>query len=160
MTSNIGARQLKDFGTGVGFETASQKAQSDNLQKGVIENALKKTFAPEFLNRIDDFVIFNSLDKKAISSIVEIELKKLTLRVEKLGYFVELTKSAKIFIVEKGYDTKFGARPLKRALQKYVEDLIAEQIVNNTINDGDSITIDHLNNNKELTISRVKAVSS
>ena len=160
MTSNIGARQLKDFGTGVGFETASQKAQSDNLQKGVIENALKKTFAPEFLNRIDDFVIFNSLDKKAISSIVEIELIKLTLRVEKLGYFVELTKSAKIFIVEKGYDTKFGARPLKRALQKYVEDLIAEQIVNNTINDGDSITIDHLNNNKELTISRVKAVSS
>ncbi|MDG2371230.1 MAG: ATP-dependent Clp protease ATP-binding subunit [Flavobacteriaceae bacterium] len=160
MTSNIGARQLKDFGTGVGFETSSQKAQSVDLQKGVIQNALKKTFAPEFLNRIDDFVIFNSLDKKAISSIVEIELKKLILRVEKLGYSIVLTKSAKDFIVEKGYDTKYGARPLKRALQKYVEDLIAEQIVSNSINDGDSITIDHSKNNETLTISKVKATSS
>ena len=160
MTSNIGARQLKDFGTGVGFETSSQKAQSDDLQKGVIESALKKTFAPEFLNRIDDFIIFNSLDKKAISKIVEIELKKLMTRVEKLGYSISLTKSAKSFIVEKGYDTKYGARPLKRALQKYVEDLIAEQIVSNSINDGDSITIDHLSDDKELTISKVKATTS
>jgi len=160
MTSNIGARQLKDFGTGVGFETSSQKAQSIDLQKGVIENALKKTFAPEFLNRIDDFVIFNSLDKNAISSIVEIELKKLIARVVKLGYSIVLTKSAKDFIVEKGYDIKYGARPLKRALQKYVEDLIAEQIVSDSINDGDSITIDHLKNNEELSISNVKATTS
>ena len=145
---------------GVGFETSSQKAQSDDLQKGVIESALKKTFAPEFLNRIDDFIIFNSLDKKAISKIVEIELKKLMTRVEKLGYSISLTKSAKSFIVEKGYDTKYGARPLKRALQKYVEDLIAEQIVSNSINDGDSITIDHLSDDKELTISKVKATTS
>tara|TARA_B100000795_G_scaffold225606_1_gene181373 strand:+ start:1435 stop:3981 length:2547 start_codon:yes stop_codon:yes gene_type:complete len=159
MTSNIGARQLKDFGTGVGFETSSQKAQSDEIQKGVITNALKKTFAPEFLNRIDDFVIFNSLDKKAISSIVEIELKKLMFRVEKLGYKILLTKSAKSFIVEKGYDTKYGARPLKRALQKYVEDLIAEQIVNNSINEGDYITIDHSNKDEELNISNVKEIT-
>ena len=160
MTSNIGARQLKDFGTGVGFETSSQKAQSDDLQKGVIEKALKKTFSPEFLNRIDDFVIFNSLDKKAISSIVEIELKKLIDRVEKLGYSITLTKSAKSFIVEKGYDSKYGARPLKRALQKHVEDLIAEQIVNDLLNEGDSISIDHSKNNKELTILNIKATTS
>ena len=159
MTSNIGARQLKDFGTGVGFETSSQKAQSIDLQKGVLENALKKTFAPEFLNRIDDFVIFNSLDKNAISSIVEIELRKLIARVEKLGYSIVLTKSAKNFIVEKGCDTKYGARPLKRALQKYVEDLIAEQIVSDSIKDGDSITIDHLKNNEELSISYVKTTT-
>jgi ATP-dependent Clp protease ATP-binding subunit ClpC len=100
------------------------------------------------------------LDKKAISSIVEIELQKLLNRVEKLGYKAILTKAAKNFIVEKGYDTKYGARPLKRALQKYVEDLIAEQIVNNSINDGDSLTIDHLNNNEELTISEITALSS
>ncbi len=153
MTSNIGARQVKDFGTGVGFETSSQKSQTEAIKKGVIENALKKTFAPEFLNRIDDFVIFNSLTKKDISKIVDIELVKLTARIEKLGYSVNLTDSAKNFIVEKGYDHKFGARPLKRALQKYVEDLIAEQIVNNLITEGDSLKIDHNKKEEILTIS-------
>ena len=153
MTSNIGARQVKDFGTGVGFETSSQKSQSELIKKGVIENALKKTFAPEFLNRIDDFVIFNSLSKKDISKIVDIELIKLTTRIQKLGYSVNLTSSAKDFIVEKGYDDKFGARPLKRALQKYVEDLIAEQIVNNVISEGDSLKIDHIKKEEILTIS-------
>ena len=160
MTSNIGARQLKDFGTGVGFETSSQKAQSDEIRKGVIESALKKTFAPEFLNRVDDFIIFNSLDKKAIASIVDIELNKLIKRVEKLGYSIKLTKSAINFIVDKGYDTKFGARPLKRALQKYVEDLIAEKIVSNSIVDGDFLTIDHNKNEKELSVTKVITKSS
>ncbi len=160
MTSNIGARQLKDFGTGVGFETSSQKAQSDEIRKGVIESALKKTFAPEFLNRVDDFIIFNSLDKKAIASIVDIELNKLVKRVEKLGYSIKLTKSAINFIVDKGYDTKFGARPLKRALQKYVEDLIAEKIVSNSIVDGDFLTIDHNKNDKELSVAKVITKSS
>jgi len=159
MTSNIGARQLKDFGTGVGFETSSQKSQSDEIQKGVIESALKKTFAPEFLNRVDDFIIFNSLGKKSISRIVEIELKKLVNRVEKLGYSIKLTKSAKDFIVEKGYDVKYGARPLKRALQKYVEDLVAEQIVSNLINDGDNLIIDHENNDDQLSISNAPTTS-
>ena len=159
MTSNIGARQLKDFGTGVGFETSSQKSQSDEIQKGVIESALKKTFAPEFLNRVDDFIIFNSLDKKSISSIVEIELKKLVNRVEKLGYSIKLTKSAKDYIVEKGYDEKYGARPLKRALQKYVEDLVAEQIVNNLINEGDNLIIDRENNDDQLSISNIPKTS-
>ena len=153
MTSNIGARQVKDFGTGVGFETSSQKSQSTEIKKSVIENALKKTFAPEFLNRIDDFVIFNSLTKKDISKIVDIELTKLTSRIKKLGYSITLTNSAKDFIVEKGYDDKFGARPLKRALQKYVEDLIAEQIVNNVITEGDSLKIDHNKKEEILTIS-------
>ena len=159
MTSNIGARQLKDFGTGVGFETSSQKSQSDEIQKGVIESALKKTFAPEFLNRVDDFIIFNSLCKKSISSIVEIELKKLVNRVEKLGYSIKLTKSAKDFIVEKGYDEKYGARPLKRALQKYVEDLVAEQIVNNLIYEGDNLIIDRENNDDQLSISNIPKTS-
>ena len=153
MTSNIGARQVKDFGTGVGFETSSQKSQSELIKKGVIENALKKTFAPEFLNRIDDFVIFNSLSKKDISKIVDIELAKLITRIKKLGYSINLTSNAKDFIVEKGYDVKFGARPLKRALQKYVEDLIAEQIVNNLISEGDSLKIDHNKKQEILTIS-------
>tara|TARA_B100000686_G_scaffold355351_1_gene473228 strand:+ start:6332 stop:8884 length:2553 start_codon:yes stop_codon:yes gene_type:complete len=160
MTSNIGARQLKDFGIGVGFETSSQKAQSKEIEKGVIENALKKTFAPEFLNRVDDFVIFNNLDKNDIKSIVEIELKKLVSRVEKLGYTIGLTKAAKNFIVEKGYDTKFGARPLKRALQKYVEDLIAEQIVNNSINEGDSLSIDYILKDNKLSITNTKATTA
>ena len=153
MTSNIGARQVKDFGTGVGFETSSQKSQSELIKKGVIENALKKTFAPEFLNRIDDFVIFNSLSKEDISKIVDIELAKLITRIKKLGYSINLTRNAKDFIVEKGYDVKFGARPLKRALQKYVEDLIAEQIVNNLISEGDSLKIDHNKKQEILTIS-------
>ena len=153
MTSNIGARQVKDFGTGVGFETSSQKSQSELIKKGVIENALKKTFAPEFLNRIDDFVIFNSLSKEDISKIVDIELAKLITRIKKLGYSINLTNNAKDFIVEKGYDVKFGARPLKRALQKYVEDLIAEQIVNNLISEGDSLKIDHNKKQEILTIS-------
>ena len=153
MTSNIGARQVKDFGTGVGFETSSQKSQSELIKKGVIENALKKTFAPEFLNRIDDFVIFNSLSKEDISKIVDIELAKLITRIKKLGYSINLTSNAKDFIVEKGYDVKFGARPLKRALQKYVEDLIAEQIVNNLISEGDSLKIDHNKKKETLTIS-------
>ena len=120
---------------------------------------MKKTFAPEFLNRVDDFIIFNSLDKKSISSIVEIELQKLVNRVEKLGYSIKLTKTAKDFIVEKGYDEKYGARPLKRALQKYVEDLVAEQIVNNLINEGDNLIIDRENNDDQLSISNIPKTS-
>jgi ATP-dependent Clp protease ATP-binding subunit ClpC len=142
MTSNIGARQIKDFGTGVGFSTSSQKAQSQDLEKNIIENSLKKTFAPEFLNRIDDIVIFNSLDKKDIIKIVEIELRRLEERVIKLGYSIEISKKTKEFVCDKGFDKKYGARPLSRAIQKYIEDLIAEEIVNNKLNEGDSIFID------------------
>ena len=143
MTSNIGARQVKDFGTGVGFETSNIKSQAGDIEKGVIEGALKKTFAPEFLNRIDDIVIFNALEKEHIGQIVEIELVKLTQRIEKLGYTISFTKAAKVFLSKKGYDKKYGARPLNRAIQKYVEDLLAENVVNSSIQEGDNVTIDH-----------------
>ena len=143
MTSNIGARQVKDFGTGVGFETTSIKSQADDIEKNVINNALKKTFAPEFLNRVDDIVIFNTLEKNDIYQIVEIELKALISRIEKLGYKVSLTTDAKSFICDKGFDKKNGARPLKRAIQKYIEDLLAEEIVNSNIKEGDNLEICH-----------------
>ena len=153
MTSNIGARQVKDFGSGVGFETATVKAQSTEIEKSVIEGALKKTFAPEFLNRIDDIVIFNSLEKKNIAKIVEIELEKLFNRVTNLGYNLELTKAAKAFICDKGFDKKYGARPLNRAIQKYIEDLLAEQVVSNKIKEGDDIFLDYVKDAEELYIT-------
>lgn len=153
MTSNIGARQLKDFGTGVGFSTQSQKDQTDDIEKGVIENALKKAFAPEFLNRVDDIVIFNALEKDDIMKIVDIELEQLQNRIEKLGYTLKLSKKAKEFIGEKGFDKKYGARPLSRAIQKYLEDLIAEEIVSNRLNEGDSIEIDHSEKESQLRLN-------
>ena len=152
MTSNIGARQVKDFGTGVGFETSNLKSQAVDIEKNVIQSALKKTFAPEFLNRIDDIVIFNSLEKQDIDKIVEIELKGLILRIKKLGYEVSLTPEAKSFISEKGFDKKNGARPLKRSIQKYIEDLLADQIVNNKIVEGDILKIYHQKGDKFLSI--------
>ena len=142
MTSNIGARQVKDFGTGLGFETASQKAQTSDIEKGVIEKELKKTFSPEFLNRIDDIVIFNALKKQDIRVIVDIELKKFITRVEKIGYKLNVSDAAKDFIAEKGFDSKYGARPLNRAIQKHIEDLVAEHVVGNTIKEGDLVSID------------------
>ena len=153
MTSNIGARQIKDFGTGVGFSTSAQKAQSNDLEKGVIENALKKTFAPEFLNRIDDIVIFNALEKDDIMKIVDIELNKLSKRIAKLGYSLKLSKKAKSFLGDKGYDKKYGARPLSRAIQRYLEDLIAEEIVSNRIKEGDSLKIDWNGEDEKLSLS-------
>ena len=152
MTSNIGARKLKDFGTGVGFSTASQKAQADDIEKGVIESALKKTFAPEFLNRVDDIVIFNNLEKKDIMKIIDIELLKLEKRISKLGYQMKLTKKGKDFIGEKGFDKKYGARPLSRAIQKHIEDLIAEEIVNNRISEGDEISLDWDGKSEQLSL--------
>tara|TARA_B100002019_G_C21211334_1_gene569613 strand:+ start:7 stop:1314 length:1308 start_codon:yes stop_codon:yes gene_type:complete len=158
MTSNIGARQVKDFGTGVGFETSNMKSQASDIEKSVIQNALKKTFAPEFLNRIDDVVIFNTLEKEDIEQIVDIELIKLTKRVEKLGYGISLTKAAKAFISDKGFDKKYGARPLNRAIQKYIEDLLAENVVNNNIEEGTHITLDHKKGDEELHIKSATEV--
>ena len=152
MTSNIGARQVKDFGRGVGFETSNLKSQAVDIEKNVIQSALKKTFAPEFLNRIDDIVIFNSLEKQDIDKIVEIELNWLILRIKKLGYVVSLTPEAKSFISEKGFDKKNGARPLKRSIQKYIEDLLADQIVNNKIEEGDILKIYHTKGEEFLSI--------
>jgi ATP-dependent Clp protease ATP-binding subunit ClpC len=162
MTSNIGARQVKDFGRGLGFETAAQKAQSSDIEKGVIEKELKKTFSPEFLNRIDDIVIFNSLEQKDIRKIVDIELKDLILRIQKLGYEIEITEDAKDFLSEEGFDSKYGARPLNRAIQKHVEDLIAEHVVNNSLKEGDQIIVNRNKEGKvlELEISKKSEASS
>ena len=142
MTSNIGARKLKDFGTGVGFGTSAKQAQESDHAKAVIENALKKAFAPEFLNRIDDVIVFNALEKEDINKIIDIELVKLVDRIKDLGYILKLTDSAKDYIAEKGFDKQYGARPLKRAIQKYVEDALAEEIINSKIQEGDTITMD------------------
>jgi ATP-dependent Clp protease ATP-binding subunit ClpC len=142
LTSNIGTRDLKDFGDGVGFGTNAKKSNTDARAKSVIESALKKAFAPEFLNRIDDVVIFNNLEKEDISKIIDLELAKLYSRLEKLNYHVQLTDGAKEFIAEKGWDKDFGARPLKRAIQKYIEDLLAEMLVNKKLKEGESVTLD------------------
>ncbi len=160
MTSNIGARQLKDFGQGVGFGTAAKKAQADNHQKSVIENALKKAFAPEFLNRIDDVVVFNSLEREDIHKIIDIELNKLYKRIQEIGYDLNLTDKAKDYIADKGFDKQYGARPLKRAIQKYIEDTLAEEIVNSKLEEGDSIFMDLDEKKEELTIKIKKAEKS
>ena len=141
MTSNIGTRQLKDFGQGVGFSTQAKSEQSNEYAKSVIQNALKKAFAPEFLNRLDDVVLFNALTKQNIFKIIDIELAGLYKRVLTLGYKIALTDEAKDFIAEKGYDIQFGARPLKRAIQKYLEDPMAEVIIKADIKEGDKIEV-------------------
>lgn len=142
MTSNIGVRQLKDFGAGVGFTTNNKMAHEDEANKAVIEKALKKTFSPEFLNRIDDVIIFNSLSKDNIFSIIDILMKGVTKRLNNLGFSLELTEEAKSFLADKGYDEQFGARPLHRAIQKYLEDPLAEEILNLNVNAGDVLIAD------------------
>ncbi|RZM23342.1 MAG: ATP-dependent Clp protease ATP-binding subunit [Pedobacter sp.] len=152
MTSNIGARQLKDFGQGVGFSTTAKTNQVDAHSRGVIENALKRAFAPEFLNRVDDVVVFNTLGKDEIFKIIDIELKALFGRVHTLGYEIKLTEVAKDFIAEKGFDSNFGARPLKRAIQKYLEDPIAEEILKGEIAEGDILEIDYNKENDQIVV--------
>lgn len=153
MTSNIGARQLADFGTGVGFGTKSQNEQRDDNAKGVIQSALRKAFSPEFLNRMDDMIIFHSLTRENIHKIIDLELMKLFDRIAILGYHASITEKAKDFIVDKGYDEKFGARPLKRAIQKYIEDPLAEEIIKTNLQEGDTIVLDIDEANTGLKIS-------
>jgi len=141
MTSNIGARDLSDYGKGVGFGTSAKTAGQDEANRGIIEKALRKAFAPEFLNRIDDIIMFNSLKREDIHKIIDIELGHLYKRISELGYDLKLTDEAKDFLAEKGYDEKFGARPLKRAIQKFIEDPMAEEIINQGIEEGDKISI-------------------
>lgn len=142
MTSNIGVRQLKEFGDGVGFATATRMQNAEENSKAVIEKALKRTFSPEFLNRIDDVVVFNSLSQENIFNIIDILMKGVSKRLQNLGFSLELTVEAKEFIAEKGYDVQFGARPLHRAIQKYLEDPLAEEILNFNIKDGDLLVAD------------------
>ncbi len=153
MTSNIGARQLADFGTGVGFGTKSQTEQRDDNAKTVIQNALRKAFSPEFLNRMDDMIIFHSLTRENIHKIIDLELMKLFDRIAVLGYHASITEKAKDFIVDKGYDEKFGARPLKRAIQKYIEDPLAEEIIKANLQEGDTIILDIDDANAGLKIN-------
>ena len=153
MTSNIGSRQLKDFGQGVGFGTQAKKDSKDTDSRAIIENALKRQFAPEFLNRIDEVVVFDSLNKESINKIIDIELKKVFERTNEMGYQLELTEKARNFIVEKGWDEQYGARPLKRAIQKYVEDVLAEEIIKSNPEKGAKIVIDYDDDKKEIFIN-------
>ncbi|MEH6535579.1 MAG: ATP-dependent Clp protease ATP-binding subunit [Psychroserpens sp.] len=157
MTSNIGARRLKDFGQGVGFGTSAKTAQAADNSKSIIENALKKAFAPEFLNRIDDVMVFNVLEREHINKIIDIELAQLIERIKDLGYKLKLSKKAKDYIAEKGFDKEYGARPLKRAIQKYVEDALAEEIINSQLHEGDTIIMDLDTKLDELTIKIEKS---
>ncbi len=153
MTSNIGVRQLKDFGAGVGFATTSRVENEDEANKAVIEKALKKTFSPEFLNRIDDVVIFNSLTKDNIYNIIDILMKGVMKRLATLGFSLELTEAAKAFLADKGYDSQFGARPLHRAIQKYLEDPLAEEILNLSVKAGDVLIADADAENTKLSFT-------
>jgi len=157
MTSNIGVRDLKDFGAGIGFSTKSRESSMDDLMKSTIQNALKKTFSPEFLNRLDDLIIFNSLQREHIHKIIEITLDSLFARIHGLGFKVELTDIAKDFLAEKGYDPQYGARPLHRAIQKYLEDQVAEEILKGDIKEGEVIKADYPGKGDELIISIKKS---
>jgi ATP-dependent Clp protease ATP-binding subunit ClpC len=158
MTSNIGVRQLKDFGEGVGFATASRIQNADENNKAVIEKSLKRTFSPEFLNRIDDVIIFNSLTKEHIFEIIDILMKGVMKRLTNLGFSLELTEEAKSFIADKGYDQQFGARPLHRAIQKYLEDPLAEEILNMNVKAGDVLQADLDKENGKLVFTLKKPV--
>ncbi len=154
LTSNVGTRQLKEFGSGVGFTTP---ATDKDFAQGVLKKALNKAFAPEFLNRIDDIVMFDQLDRNAIFLIIELELKDFFSRIEMLGYSISLSDAAKNFIADKGYDIQYGARPLKRAIQKYLEDELASLILESAISQGDSIKVDYIQGNDKLSLSVVTA---
>jgi len=153
MTSNIGVKKLKDFGQGVGFATQARQDGVDEHAKSVIESSLKKTFSPEFLNRIDDLVIFNSLEQDDILQIVDLALAQLYKRVEEMGYKIKLSKAAKEFLAEKGFDPQYGARPLHRAIQKYVEDPLAEKILVAGNKAGIQFKIGYSKGNDELNIT-------
>lgn len=156
MTSNIGVRDLKDFGAGIGFANRAKADNMDEIMKSTIQSALKKAFSPEFLNRLDDVVVFNSLSKEHIFQIIDISLGKLFHRITDLGYKIELTEKAKDFLANKGYDQQYGARPLNRAIQKYLEDAIAEEILKGDLSEGDVIIADYVDEATELSLSVTK----
>ena len=158
MTSNVGTRQLKDFGKGVGFSTPTSEEDDREYSRGVIQKALHRAFAPEFLNRVDDIVMFDQLAKESIYKIIDLELKGFYKRVETLGYNLIITDEAKEFIASKGYDVQYGARPLKRAIQKYLEDELAELIIQATVSEGDTITVDFDKENQKVT-SKIEKVA-
>ena len=156
MTSNIGARDLKDFGSGIGFSTKSKSDNLDEQARSTIQNALKKACAPEFINRLDDIIIFNSLERADLHKIIDLMLIKLKARLVNLGYEVQLTEKAKDFIADKGYDPQYGARPLNRAIQKYLEDLLAEEILKGPLEEGELIEADYEENAEQISLVRKK----
>lgn len=156
MTSNIGSRQLKEFGQGVGFTTTAKTTQAETNARTVIESALKRAFAPEFLNRIDDVIVFNSLKREDIFRIIDIELKELFGRLSAMGYQIRLTDDAKDFIADKGFDASFGARPLNRAIQKYLEDPIAEEILKGELHEGDTLEVNYNKEKEEIEVKVMK----
>ncbi|HIE16118.1 MAG TPA: ATP-dependent Clp protease ATP-binding subunit, partial [Bacteroidales bacterium] len=155
MTSNIGTRQLAEYGSGVGFNTKAKKSSFDDRTRGILENALRKVFKPEFLNRVDDVIIFNQLVKKDIEQIIDIELNKLYKRTKGLNITIKLSPAAKAFLIEKGYDQKFGARPLNRAIQKYVEDVLAEFIIDNNIKKKANLYLGYSKKKDTITVKEV-----
>jgi len=160
MTSNIGVRDLKDFGSGIGFATKANRENDEDVMKSTIQNALKRAFSPEFLNRLDDVIVFNSLQREHIHKIIDISLGKLFARILTLGYTVELSEKAKDFLAEKGYDQAFGARPLNRAIQKYLEDPVAEEILRGEIPEGGVIQADYEGTGDLLVIKSKKGKAS
>jgi ATP-dependent Clp protease ATP-binding subunit ClpC len=151
MTSNIGTRQLSEFGSGIGFETSTKRTTRNDQVKSILQKALQKTFAPEFLNRIDDVVMFNQLSREDIDKIIDIELKGLYDRIETLGYRMKLSAQARDFIADRGFDVQYGARPLKRAIQKYLEDPLAEVIIKATVTAGATINVGYSKGKEELS---------
>jgi len=155
MTSNVGARDVQDFGAGIGFETQSR---SDNINENLnstIDKALQRTFNPEFINRLDDIIIFNSLTKEHLYKIIDINLKKLYSKADEIGYSIDLTDKAKDFIIEKGYNPKYGARPLERAIQKHIEDVLAEEILSGKVKKGDLVLADFDKKNNVIKITKL-----
>lgn len=152
LTSNIGTRQLAEFGHGIGFDTAARKATRDEQAKSILQKALQKTFAPEFLNRIDDVIMFNSLGKEEINKIIDIELKGLYERVKSLGYQLKISSAAHDYIAERGFDANYRARPLKRAIQKYLEDPMAEVLIKSELQEGDTINVAFSSAKEEIKI--------
>jgi ATP-dependent Clp protease ATP-binding subunit ClpC len=159
MTSNLGSRQLKDFGTGVGFGTHAREANKDRDTKGVVETQLKKFFSPEFLNRIDDIIVFNSLEKNDIIKILDIRMARMLKRIEDLGYKITITDSAKSFLADKGFDADFGARPLQRALQKHLEETMAEKVLQGILKEGDTMVVDYTEGAEDLSITVANQIS-
>jgi ATP-dependent Clp protease ATP-binding subunit ClpC len=160
MTSNIGVRDLKDFGSGIGFASKAKQQNDEENMKSTIQSALKRAFSPEFLNRLDDVIVFNSLKREDIHMIIDLSLGKLFGRIMALGYNVELTDKAKDFLAEKGYDQQFGARPLNRAIQKYLEDPVAEEILKGEVEQGGTIMADYVGEGDLLTIKTKKTKAS
>lgn len=160
MTSNTGSRQLKEFGTGVGFMTKNKEDKKTQETNDVIEKELKKKFAPEFLNRVDDIIMFNALDKEDINKIIDIEMKTLIDRVSLMEFDLEVSKLASEYIAEKGFDSEFGARPLKRAIQKYVEDTLTEEIIQTNPEKGSKLLLDYNKDEDKMFVSVKKKRNS